>query len=1101
MFPAAEFRMGFKHQAEERRLTGEYSFIYSAAGTRLVAAQLVTLAFVFLLCGTTARALDSRIHVSQYGHSVWRVGDGVLSATPMAIAQSRDGYIWIGTETGLLRFDGVSFTEWSSPFSNDLSGREIYTLMAASDGTLWIATDTQLAFWRNGKLTMVAAPGGIGRINEMLEDKEHRIWFAASRRTDKKPLCQVKNTAVRCFGPADGLDLRWGLDVIEKSDGSLLVASSDTVVNWSPERGKISSKTLSPISPFVSVRGIAALVTLKDGSTLVGMEYSGKGLGLQRFTEGRLASYTLPGFEGSSIAIETLYTDRSGTLWIGTVSNGLYRVAGSEVDHYTTREGLSGNAVRGFLEDREGNMWVVTDGGIDCFHDPKVVQWGEAEGLPSGFVRSISAGQDGTVLVGVGHTLAILKDGRVRAISGIPGMPTGSVDAVLEDRSGRHWASIGNELVIYNGKKFIPVKGPDGKSAGIVTDLAQSPDGSIWGLLLGPPHALIRIRDGKVAEIVRGSMGVSISADRDSGVWVHLFEKLGHYASGHFEWFDLPPHERTDSISIADQDDIATAADGSVFASSRTGVWILRNGNVRLLGIRNGLPCDGVNGLAFSKDQSLWMRTSCGLLKITGDSLEKWWKSPDTKVEYRLIGTSSGVHVSRAIFFPQMSLAPDGHIWIANESSVEEIDPDRIPINSVVPPVHIEEVDADHKKLRPRPGLVLPPLIRDLEIHYTGLSFSMPQKVQFRYKLEGHDTTWQEVGTRRTAFYQNLKPGHYRFRVIASNNDGLWNEAGDSFMFSVKPAWFQTLWFRALGFIAICLLLWVIYRIRIGHVAKELRAQEALRALKERLERATQVARAAAMSASIAHEINQPLGAIVTNAHAASTWLDASPANISRAKISIERVLRDGRVASDIAHKMRSLFARQAPEKQPVDVSHTAREILTLLEPEIRRQGAEIITNIPDGLDSLSGDPVQIQQILINLITNAMDAVQENPPGERRIWVEAILEGAAVAVRVRDTGRGVPNADRIFETFFTTKAKGMGIGLAVSRSIAEAHGGSLSVVNQPGAGAEFILRIPSVHGPETKDDHASRSQHETAAGVSEAGEWKPGNDIADQECL
>jgi C4-dicarboxylate-specific signal transduction histidine kinase len=240
----------------------------------------------------------------------------------------------------------------------------------------------------------------------------------------------------------------------------------------------------------------------------------------------------------------------------------------------------------------------------------------------------------------------------------------------------------------------------------------------------------------------------------------------------------------------------------------------------------------------------------------------------------------------------------------------------------------------------------------------------------------------------------------------------------------------------------------------------QLRADEELRILKERLVRSTQIAAAAAMSASIAHEINQPLGAIVANAHAASTWLTASPPNISRMRIIIDRILRDSNVAADVVQKMRGLFRQQSPQKRPVDISHAVQQVLAVLDADIRKQGVEVIVDIPAGLIPLFADPVQLQQILINLISNAIDAVDGRPSADRRIWLEAEAEVDAIALRVRDTGRGVSDSDRIFETFYTTKPKGMGIGLAVSRSIAEAHDGSLSVLSQPGLGAEFTLKIP-----------------------------------------
>jgi hypothetical protein len=368
----------------------------------------------------------------------------------------------------------------------------------------------------------------------------------------------------------------------------------------------------------------------------------------------------------------------------------------------------------------------------------------------------------------------------------------------MEDRAGRFWASIGNDIGVYDGHKFAPLKPRNGQPFGPVSSFTESPDGSVWAITIAKPRTLLRLRDGKLVETVAAPMGVSISADRAAGVWVHTPGRIGHYSNGHFAWTDVG--SKDDPGTFQNLDVIETADDGSVLLGSQIDVWVFKNGKAHILGTANGLPCQDVTGLAFSSRRALWIRASCGLIEVANDDLKAWLSDPGRSVAYRRIDASDGAQTSRAIFFPEMSVAPDGKIWIANEGGVEVIDPDHLPTNSLPPPVHIQEIVADRATLSAFAGLQLPPLTRDLEIHYTALSFSAPQKIQFRYKLDGHDTTWQEPGTRRTAFYQDLKPGHYRFHVIAANNDGVWNKTGDSFDFEVKPAWFQTVWFVCFGF-------------------------------------------------------------------------------------------------------------------------------------------------------------------------------------------------------------------------------------------------------------------------------------------------------------
>lgn len=800
-------------------------------------ACILAVPVLLALALSPAGALEPTTLITQYGHAVWRVRDGVLTAAPTAVAQTKDGYIWIGTETGLLRFDGNRFEQWAPAHWDEVRDHTVDDLLTASDGTLWIGTSSNLASWKDGKLTVAGPPGVEGWVNKIVEDRRHRIWVAMTRRLDRQPLCQALGTALRCYGPSDGLSLPFGLSLSLNSDGSLSVGSSDTVEKWSPERGKIVSAKASGVSQFAGLKVIAYIDAQSDGSALVGIRINGRGLGLQRLRGNSFTPYTAAGLDSSSLDVETLFTDRSGALWIGTSQSGLYRVVNGAAEHYTTKEGLSGDYVRAFYEDREGNMWVVTDGGLDCFHDLKVLSWSTAEGLPSGSVFSISAGKDGSVLVGVENSLSILRNGKVTSISGIPGMPAGYVNAVLEDNAGRYWAGIGNQLTIFDGHKFTAVLRPDGRPTGIITSLAQAPDGSIWAIGLPRPMTLFHLRHGSITDVFEGGEnGDVVASDGSTGAWSAIAGRLIHYASGHATSFQLGTAQGRARFGkvIA----IVTSPDGAVWVSGRDGVWLFKDGRSHLLGASNGLPCENVTGLVFSKTQSLWMRADCGVIEVPDDSLNAWMADPSSAVRYRIIDPSDGASLSSAVFSPQMALAPDGRIWIANLTAIEVLDPDHIPMNRLPPPVHIEAILADRKRFSLTSGLQLPALTRDIEIQYTALSFVAPQKVRFRYMLDGRDTKWQDPGTRRAAFYQDLKPGHYRFHVVAANNDGVWNETGDSFDFYIKPAWFQTVWFRLLWITSVCLLLVALYRIRVRAIARAMSAR-----FDERLDERTRMAR------------------------------------------------------------------------------------------------------------------------------------------------------------------------------------------------------------------------------------------------------------------
>jgi signal transduction histidine kinase len=306
---------------------------------------------------------------------------------------------------------------------------------------------------------------------------------------------------------------------------------------------------------------------------------------------------------------------------------------------------------------------------------------------------------------------------------------------------------------------------------------------------------------------------------------------LALYRHGHLQLV-------TTGIKGAAITSLAVSPDGSVLGSTRTGVVGWKNGKVQLLSSANGLPCDGAASLVFSDRHSFLFSSLCGLIQIEEEELQKWWKNPKAQIAYRVFDSFNGARVSPTSFEPRISKGIDGKIWFANKTELQMFDPAHVAENRIVPPVHIEEVIADRKTYGISNSVSLPPLTRDLEIRYVALSFVTPQKVRFRYKLEGHDADWQEPGGRREAFYENLAPGHYRFRVIACNNDGIWNETGASQDFGIQPTWYQTSWFRILSALCVLLLFWTIYRLRVRYIARAIGAR-----FDERLAERTRMAR------------------------------------------------------------------------------------------------------------------------------------------------------------------------------------------------------------------------------------------------------------------
>lgn len=585
-----------------------------------------------------------------------------------------------------------------------------------------------------------------------------------------------------------------------------------------------------------------AVVAGAEGLIWAALQGSGKGLGLQQFVNGVWKGYVVPGINGPAMDVSTLMLDRDNGLWIGTLNRGIYRVHDGKADHFGSEEGLSSDSVGagGLFQDREGNVWIVTAKGIDEFRDFRIVSLSTREGLTSDGVNSVLWARDGTMWVGTEGGLESFRNNRVSAIRTHSGLPGQTVTALFEDHAGKIWLGIDNDLAVHEGGKFIKIRGADGGSLGIITSITEDAEKNIWAIAVtksSPPHRLVRIRDMKVLEETgppQTPPPVSIARDPQSGVWVsYATGDLARIREGKIEVFHF--EHRAEGARIGQ---IYADADGSVMAGTPSGLLGWRNGRGQFLTTKNGLPCDQIFSFIVDRHRNLWLYSACGLIAVPSEDLNQWWGHPDAVLRPKVFDVLDGAQPTLNSWQPASSLGPDGHLWFVGDV-LQTIDPETISVNSLLPPpVHIEGIIADRTNYPPTNAIRLPSLTRELEIDYTGLSFVSPQKVRFRYQLEGHDSDWQEPGTRRQAFYSDLRPGQYRFHVIACNNYGVWNQEGTTLEFSVEPAWYQTSRFLILCFFIGILMVWVLYRLRIRQIARAISAR-----FDERLAERTRLAR------------------------------------------------------------------------------------------------------------------------------------------------------------------------------------------------------------------------------------------------------------------
>ena len=798
--------------------------------------------FLLLLLTGTASALDPHRMISQYAHTVWRVQDGFPHG-PHMITQTSDGYIWIAV-SGLLRFDGVTLTP-VLPKKSFPTDAGINWLLGSRDGSLWMATYHGLYRLKGGEA--FALPIKRGGVESIVEGHDGAIWITRSRVGGVEgALCRVLGNDLKCYAKdrSDGNPAYFATSLAEDSSGALWFGCQ-MLCRWN---GSSISHYMEEQMDHPSGDGVVGLAAGAGDSVWVAMDGVGPGLGVRHYGNGSIMSYVVPGFDGAAIRAAALLLDRDQTLWVGTESQGLYHIHDGHADHYGAAQGLTGDRVNSIYQDREGNLWVTTDKGVDLFRDAPVVSFSSTEGLSGGSeVSAVIARKDNSLWAGLRGALAFIRPDSVSLTTTADGHPIQDVYALLEDHLGQVWLGINGTVMVHQSGRFFDIKGQDGTRLDHIAKIfsfAEDIEGNIWAIGYDDPKHithLLRIRDRRVQEDIDLSSLVPhahfLGADPAGGIWIGTGDgKLAHHQNGVTNIVSIG---RSGAAPV-DMFSLSVDSAGVVWGATSAGLYRWGHGTLSVMDSHNGLPCSGVTAALIDDSGSLWLDAKCGYLRITAADLANWTARPEAQVTAATLGALDGADPgwNGDRIQPSAARSPDGRLWFVGLSSLQMIDPGRSYKNPTPPPVHVEGLVADGKNYSPASPITLPPLTRDIHIDYTALSFVLPQRIGFRYVLEGRDTSWENPGLRRQAFYSDLRPGSYRFRVIASNNDGVWNEAGATLSFRVAAAWYQTIWFRSLCSAAGLLLLWAIYRLRVRRIAGIMKAR-----FDERLAERTRIAR------------------------------------------------------------------------------------------------------------------------------------------------------------------------------------------------------------------------------------------------------------------
>lgn len=971
-----------------------------------------------------AQALDPSKRLTQYMREAWTTANGLPQNAAFSILQTRDGYLWFGTLEGLVRFDGLEFTVFDPSNTPRLPYPNVAALYEDQEGMLWVATGGSYSPRPRGNVLLRYLDGKFQSFTEsdgypgyaahaIRGARDGGLWIGMGH-----GLCRFKEGVFHLYSTKDGLSGNNILSICEDREGTLWIATDHGVNRYKDGR----FYAFEPNSPLARWQA-KAIREAADGSIWVGTRG-----GLVRFKDGQATHYTMKdGMPENEVM--TVYEDRDRNLWVGTEHGYLLRWRDGK---FSASLNLADDPIWSIYESREGSLWVGSfTGGLHRLKDGKFTAYTTVEGLLSDSTWGVFEDSEGNIWVSTSKGLNRISNGKITSYTSKDGLLETGASKVYQDRQGRLWIGTTAGLNCFKDGHLVGYRFPKGEE-GFVTAIHEDAAGTLW---VGSVRGLFKFQEGKLTLYLNrneahGAFVNAIYEAPDGAFWLGTNNGLYRFEHEQLTAYPTPDASSADVISSIVPDDEG----GLWLGTDRNGLLRFRDGQFVRCTTRDGLFNNSITTILDDGLGRFWIGCNKGVFSVSKQALRDFADGKIAAIISTAYDTADGLK-NRETTDPSTGWkSRDGRLWFSTVQGVAVIDPARLQLNTIVPPVYIRQSLADGRAASLDDLIQIAPGTRSVEFQYTGLSLLAPESVRYRYRLEGFDRDWVEAGSRRAAYYTNLPAGQYTFRVIAANNDGLWNMEGASLRVVVNAPFWRRAWFwLAVGVIVVGIIAFI-YRARIAQLKKRQAAQEAF----SRQLIASQEQERKRLAVELHDSLGQSLVIIKNRALMSLN----KPEDHERALTQIEEI---SEAASGALQEIREIAA----SLHPYQLDRFG--LVNALEEMIARLAASSPIQVSRDIDPIDGELSKEAQInLYRIVQESLNNIVKHAEASA-VRVSLKREANVLRLLIEDNGKGF-QAEAI-------AGKKTGLGLTGIAERARVLGGKSEIHSTPGQGTSVRLEM------------------------------------------